>query len=135
MTSLRPRPGSSLPDLLQWFEGDWPFGERRPIRVETFTEEGTLVVRCELPGMDPERDIHITVEGNQLTISGERKQEERTETSSEFRYGSFSRTITLPTTCDTDAIEAGYDAGILTIRIPKREAAMSKEIPVTHSGQ
>ncbi|RCW39634.1 heat shock protein Hsp20 [Halopolyspora algeriensis] len=135
MTSMLPRPGSALPDLLHWFESEWPFEGRHPMRVESYTDEGEYVIRCELPGMDPDRDIHLTVEGNQLRVSAERTSEERTDRHSEFRYGSFLRTINLPMGCDTDEIKATYDTGILSIRIPKRETSTSKEIPVARSGE
>jgi HSP20 family protein len=135
MTSLLPRPGSGLPELLQWFGSEWPFEGTHPARIESYVEDRDFVIRSELPGVDPERDIHITVEGNQLRISAERQREERTERHSEFHYGSFSRTITLPTGCDTEHIKASYDAGILTVRMPIREKAKSKEIPVARAAK
>ncbi|WP_229680196.1 Hsp20/alpha crystallin family protein [Saccharopolyspora thermophila] len=135
MTSLLPRPSLGLPDILEMFETGWPFGERHAMRVETYAEKGEFVVRCELPGVDPDKDIHINVEGNQLKISAERRHEERTERHSEFYYGTFSRTLLLPTSCNTDDIKAEYEAGILTIRMPRREAGMHKEIPVARKGK
>ena len=135
MTHLMPRPGSALPDLLQWFENEWPFGERQPMRVETYAENEEFVVRCELPGVDPDNDIHINVEGNQLKIHAERKHEERTDRHSEFHYGSFTRNLTLPTGCNTDDIKAEYDAGVLTIRMPQRETESRREIPVSRTGR
>ncbi|CAM01736.1 heat shock protein Hsp20 [Saccharopolyspora erythraea NRRL 2338] len=134
MTSLLPRPSMALPDLFRMFESEWPFGERHSMRVEAFTDEGDFVVRCELPGIDPE-NIHINVEGNQLKIDAVRKQEHRAEAHSEFYYGSYSRTMLLPSSCDTDNINAEYENGILTIRIPRREAEASKEIPVARKGK
>lgn len=133
MTRSLPTRGTSMPELLEWFENQWPFGDRHPVRVETYTEQGELVVRCELPGMDPEQDIHLNVEGDHLTITAERTREERTDRHSEFQYGSFTRTLLLPTGADPDGINADYDAGILTIRIPHRETRASKEIPVARS--
>ncbi|MBB5158513.1 Hsp20/alpha crystallin family protein [Saccharopolyspora phatthalungensis] len=135
MTSMLPRPSRGLPDLFQMFETEWPFGERHAMRVETFTDKNQFVVRCELPGMDPDEDIHINVEGNQLKITAEREYEERTDQHSEFHYGSFSRTLLLPSSCDTENIKAEYEAGILSIRIPRKEAERSKEIPVARKGK
>ncbi|MDA3628187.1 Hsp20/alpha crystallin family protein [Saccharopolyspora oryzae] len=135
MTSLQPRSGLGLPDIFQMFETEWPFGERHTMRVEAYTEKDEFVVRCELPGVDPDKDIHINVEGNQLKINAERKHEERSERHSEFHYGRFSRTLLLPTNCNTDDVKAEYEAGILTIRMPRREAEARKEIPVARKGQ
>lgn len=129
------RSGSPLPDLFHWLEWEWPFGERQPVRAESYTEQGYYVIRYELPGMDPERDIQLTVEGDQLRINAERTSEERTDQHSEFHYGSFSRTMTLPSDCDTDNIEANYDAGILTVRMPRRGTTQSKQIPVSRGGR
>lgn len=133
MTSLTPRP--SLPDIFQMFETEWPFSQRHTMRVESYTEKGEFVVRCELPDVDPDKDIHINVEGNQLKIDAERKHEERAEHRSEFFYGSLSRTLLLPVGCNTDDIKAEYETGILTIRVPRREAEASREIPVARKGE
>ncbi|MGW1680214.1 Hsp20/alpha crystallin family protein [Saccharopolyspora sp. NPDC002376] len=135
MTSLQPRPGLGLPDIFQMFETEWPFGERHAMRVEAYAEKDEFVVRCELPGVDPDKDIHINVEGNQLKIDAERKHEERSARHSEFHYGAFSRTLLLPASCNTDDVKAEYEAGILTIRMPRREAETHKEIPVARRGQ
>lgn len=130
MTHLMPTRGTPMPDLLEWLESQWPFGDRHPVKVETYAEEGELIVRCELPGMDPENDIHLTVEGTMLKISAERSREEHGDRHTEFQYGAFTRSLTLPAGADPDQIKADYDAGILTIRIPKREASAGTEIPV-----
>jgi HSP20 family protein len=130
MTSRIPRPVSGLPDVFEWLGADWPFDDKHPARIESFVENGDFVLRSELPGMDPDRDIHITVEGDQLKIQAERSQQQHTDQRTEFRYGSYSRTISLPAGCQTDDIEANYEAGILTIRMPLREAARGKEIPI-----
>ncbi|GAA2804213.1 hypothetical protein GCM10010470_44230 [Saccharopolyspora taberi] len=132
---MRPRSGMGIPDLFRMFEGEWPFGEHHSMRMETFTDEGAFVVRCELPGVNPDEDIHINVEGNQLKIDAERRHEERAERYSEFYYGSLSRTMLLPASCNTDDINAEYENGVLTIRIPRRETEVSREIPVARKGK
>lgn len=134
MSNLLPRPARGLPDLLRMLESEWPFGERHSMRIEAFTEEGSFVVRCELPGVDPD-DIHINVEGDQLRVEAERRQEERAEAHSEFYYGSYSRTMLLPSGCDVDNIKADYDNGIVTIHMPRREAPETREIPVARKGK
>jgi HSP20 family protein len=128
MTSRMPRPISGLPDVFEWLGADWPFDDRHPARIESFVEDDHFVLRAELPGMEPDRDIHITVEGNELKIQAERSQEQHTDQRTEFRYGSYTRTIALPAGCKTDEIEASYDAGILSIRMPVREAVRGKEV-------
>ncbi|RRO18643.1 Hsp20/alpha crystallin family protein [Saccharopolyspora rhizosphaerae] len=133
MTSLLPSSARGLPDLFRILESEWPFAERQSMRIEAFTEEGNFVVRCELPGVEPD-DIHISVEGDQLKVEAERRKEERNEEHSEFYYGSFSRTMLLPSGCDIDNIKADYDNGIVTIRVPRKEAPATKEIPVARKG-
>ena len=93
-----------------------------------------LTVRAELPGLDPD-DIQITASGGALTLTGEKK-EEREEKGERFmrserRWGAFRRTFTLPPGADPDRAEAQFDRGVLTIRIPKREAESPKRIQVS----
>lgn len=100
------------------------FFEARPtmLRVEEFVEEGTLVIRAELPGVDPEKDVEITVADGVLRLRAHR--EERTEQDrptgyrSEFHYGSLERTMRLPEEAHADDITASYHDGILEVRVP-----------------
>ena len=107
-----------------------------PMKVEEFRENGTLVVRAELPGVDPEKDVEITVENGRLHIHGERRDEKKEETKngsyrSEFRYGSFDRILPLPPGAGEDAVKATYRDGILEVRLPVDDAAAAaKKIPV-----
>lgn len=95
--------------------------------------EDAVLVEVELPGVEP-KDIEITVENETLTIAGEKK--ECTEHSAEHythverRFGSFRRDIALPSSVDTEKIEAKHDKGVLSIRLPKRESAVPKRIEV-----
>lgn len=113
-----------------WFTGE------RMVPVEEFMDEGTLVVRAELPGVDPDKDVEIAVEDGVLTLRAERRQEEVTEMKdgyrSEFRYGSFSRTVMLPAGAGPDDVTATYDDGVLEVRIPMpAPAAERRTVPVT----
>ena len=105
------------------------------IRVDEFQENGTLVVRAELPGIDPEKDVELTVTNGVLHISAERREEEETEDKGyvhrELRYGSFSRTLALPEGVSEADITADYTDGILEIRVPAPEAPPAKKIPIT----
>lgn len=108
-----------LPDLFDWTEP-------RTIRVEESREDGRIVVRAELPGVDPDRDIAVEVLDGVLTIRAERRerseQHEGQRTRSEFRYGWFSRSLGLPEACEVDDIEAHYHDGILEVRVPVSES-------------
>jgi HSP20 family protein len=104
--------------------------------IDVLSRGDDLVIRAEIPGVDPERDIDITVQDRTLSIRGERKQERRTEDDRFFRtetfYGSFLRTVPLPTDVKPDDIHATYRDGILEIVIPKAaEQSSSKRIPVS----
>ena len=89
-----------LPDLLDWLDAPWapllPFSPASTFRVETYVKDNNYVVRAELPGLDPEKDIEITVEDRTLTIHAERSEEQQEAHRSEFRYGSFTRSVVLP---------------------------------------
>jgi HSP20 family protein len=105
-------------------------------RLEQFTEDdGTFVLRAELPGVDPDDGLEVTVDDGRLVIAAER--EERSEDRnkgqyrSEFRYGSFHRSIRLPSGADEDAIDATFTQGILEIRVPRADdASPVRTIPV-----
>ena len=96
--------------------------EKVPMRVEEFVEDGTLVVRAELPGVDVEKDVDISVHDGLLHIKAERteKSEEKEKSfyRSEFRYGAFERTLRLPPGATLDDVKATYENGVLEIRIP-----------------
>ena len=99
-----------------------PVGDR-VMRVEESSEEGAYVVRAELPGVDPDKDVEITVQDGVLTLRAERAEEERTKERSEFRYGSFTRAVRLPSGAKEDDITAAYDRGILTVTVPTDDIA------------
>ncbi len=89
-------------------------------------------VALELPGVKA-ADVKVEVDGNRLTVSGDKKVEVDTPTRSERRYGSFSRVFTLPETVDTNGIDARSQDGVLTITLPKVEKAKPRQIAVTAS--
>jgi HSP20 family protein len=113
-----------------------PFGTEM-FRMEHLTEDdGTMVIRAELPGIDPAEDVKIAIDDGRLTISGERReQHESTDTNgyrSEFHYGSFERTIRLPAGARLDEVVATYRDGILEVRVPvDAEAPAVRHVPVT----
>lgn len=85
--------------------------------VDAHREGEDLVLRADLPGIDPEKDVAVELAGRTLTVSGERRSETEAEGLREVRYGSFSRTITLPGEVSSDAISATYESGVLTVRV------------------
>jgi HSP20 family protein len=90
--------------------------------MDLVENEKDIVISAELPGLD-EKDFEVTVAGDLLTLKGEKKtrQEERkgNSTYTERRYGSFSRSVRLPFEVKDEAVEASYDKGELTVRVPK----------------
>lgn len=132
-------------------EVDWPdwFGGRMfavpdtwkdlldesDMKVEEFRDGDTLVVRAEMPGIDPDNDVEITVSDNMLHLRAERRSETKTEDKkgyrSEFRYGSFSRSVRLPAGAGEDDVKASYNDGILEVRIPVDESSNgARKIPI-----
>jgi len=95
--------------------------------------KGDLVVRAELPGMDP-KDIDISLNEGVLTIRGEKKQEKEEKEEGyhliERSYGSFTRSIRLPKEVQSEKIEASFKNGILKVVLPKSEEAKKKEIKI-----
>jgi len=131
---LRRDPRTMFPDLVDWFEA--PFMTLRPylaqpIRIEDYVEDDHYVIRAELAGIDPEKDVEITVGSGYLTIRAERADKTEGKHRSEFRYGSFTRSMTLPPTANEDDITASYRDGILTISVglkAEKESARKIEI-------
>lgn len=125
-----------MQDVMSRFQGR-PFFEGFEWRPATdvFEEEGTLFVRAEIPGMEVD-DIDIRLEDNVLRVSGEKKFEKEISEDNRYlrecRYGSFRREVMLPEGVDPDAVQADYDNGILTIRVPlPTEVIEPKSIKVT----
>ena len=119
----------------RFFDVDW---EVSPIRVEEYIDGDAMVIKAERPGMDPERDVEISIADGLLHIQAERREEsehqDKDSFRSEFRYGSFFRDIPLPSGATESDVKADYQDGVLTVRVPvpKRNATPSK-IPVTRS--
>lgn len=101
--------------------------------VDVYEDENSIQVRLEVPGID-EKDIDIRLENNLLTIRGERKFEKDEKEENfhrvERRYGSFTRSFTLPSTVNPEDVQADYDKGVLKIRLAKRAEAKPKQIKV-----
>lgn len=104
-----------------------------PIRVEEFIDGKTFVVRAELPGIDPDKNVEVTISDGILHIHAERQEKEehkdKDQFRSEFRYGSFSRSIPLPEGVKEEEIKASYADGVLEVRTPLPETAIQGSTP------
>jgi HSP20 family protein len=101
--------------------------------ADVYEDENHVTLKLEVPGID-EKDLDIRVENSNLIIKGERKFEKE-EKEENFRrverqYGAFVRSFSLPSTVDSENINANYDRGVLSITMPKRAEAKPKQIPV-----
>jgi HSP20 family protein len=108
------------------------------LALDVAEKENDFVVTASLPGVNPD-DIDITLTENSLTIKGEMRKDETIEEENyhmrERRYGSFQRTLTLPTPVDAENIQADFENGVLTVHLPKTEAVRPKRISVKANGQ
>lgn len=143
MTSLLRRTAAAPEPFTLFDRMDRLFGEwmrtmpvRTPlvedvIRVDEYQEDNDLVVRAELAGIDPDKDVELVVGDGMLRINAQRRLEEKTEDKGylrhELRYGTFTRALPLPEGVSEDDIAATYRDGILEIRIPLPEAPEPEE--------
>jgi HSP20 family protein len=105
--------------------------------ADVYEDDHKLVLKFEVPGME-EQDLDIRLENNILTLRGERKfeKEEKEENFHriERRYGTFTRSFTLPNSVDTGNVEAKYEAGVLKVTLPKRAEAKPKQVKISVGG-
>jgi HSP20 family protein len=115
-------------------EDDWALGGTWAPPVDIYEQDGNLVLKAELPGIDP-KDVDVRVENNVLTLNGERKFESEVKRDQYHRveraYGRFSRSFTLPNVVDTVNIKAVFEDGLLRVVMPKREEAKPKQINIS----
>lgn len=134
MASLARRERFELPEQVRkFFEGDW---EVPAFPVEEYQDGSSMVIRAELPNINPDQDLDVTVSDGVLHIKGERR--EKTEHKarhgyrSEFRYGSFTREIPLPPGSSQDDVTATYNDGVLEVRVPVPESgSTSTKVPIS----
>lgn len=134
MSTLVRQTQSPISEFFEWLDLNRPStlsDLTHYIPVESYTENGTYVVRADLPGVDPDQDIEVKVDGDILTIHGQRREEERDHGHSEVRYGSFTRSVRLPKGADAADVTARYDAGVLSVSVPMTESpAEPIKVPV-----
>ncbi len=124
-----------MDELITTFFGGWPSLTERPVwpALDITETDDAILVRAEVPGCKAD-DVDISVKGNILTISGEKKEEKEEKSKgyyhAERSYGSFRRDISLPTEVDPAKVEANCKDGILTVRMPKEERVKAVKVKV-----
>ena len=131
-----------MQDMLRRYFGEWPTQSWSAGRsggfapaIDVFTRGGDIVVRAELPGINPESDVDIQLQENVLTIRGERRRQEQTDGETYYRtethYGAFQRHISVPEGIKAEDIQATYNNGILEVVVPHgAQLPEAKRIPV-----
>ena len=113
-------------NLPSWWMRRWPL-------TEIYETDQEIVLKAELPGIDP-KNVSIHVDHGRLRIEGERKHEKRADEENyhrrELAYGKFSRFLSLPTSVDQQKINAKYEKGILHINLPKKEEHKERKIEI-----
>jgi HSP20 family protein len=127
-------------DLFARFFGEEESGWLRPFEmgtapaVESFLRGDDLVVRADLPGIDP-KNVELAVEGDRLTIKGERHKVDEQKRANEFcrevSYGRFERSVALPAGIDPDTVKAEYHDGVLEVTMKAPKDFVSKKVPIT----
>jgi len=105
--------------------------------VDVYETENQLVLKADLPEIEP-KDVDVRVENQTLSVSGERKfQSEKSEKGFhriERNYGNFMRSFTVPNAFDTTNVSASFKNGVLTVKLPKKEAAKPRQIKIESAG-
>lgn len=127
-TVRRTNDQSLVGELLTWLTA----GTEPEVRVEEWVDGDRRIIRADIPGVDPTKDIELRVEGNALLLSGQRRAEEHDDYHSELRYGSFERIIALPPGTSPEDVSASYTGGVLTVSMPTQAPSASTQIPITH---
>lgn len=122
MTTMVRMPARMADVLSWWDESGLPrrtgLGLFHDLRIEDFVEDDTYVLRAEVPGVDPDKDLDIYIEGDLLVVQGERRESQHDKNHQEFHYGSFDRAVRLPQGVDKDRVTATYQDGVLDVRVP-----------------
>ena len=117
-----------------WPAFDFPKMEDISPSVDIFEEKGEMVIKAEMPGMSKD-DVNVSITENTVTISGEKKQEEKVEKKDYYRversYGSFCRSFRLPENVNSDKVKASFKEGVLEVRIPKTKEGKQKKVEIS----
>jgi HSP20 family protein len=126
-----------FPEIADLLAGFPSWGSLRPfdgnvMRLEDELKDGSYELRS---GIDPAKDVDITVRDGQLTIKAERTEKKESNGRSEFAYGSFVRSVSLPPGSNEDDIKASYDKGILTVSVPVADTKPVEKHVAIESGR
>ncbi|MEM7590310.1 MAG: Hsp20/alpha crystallin family protein [Cyanobacteria bacterium P01_A01_bin.83] len=139
LSTMRKQMDRLFEDMLSVGNDDWmglhSIGGMWTPAVEIEEKDKELVLKAEIPGLDV-KDLDVEVSEDRVIISGEHKEEKKTEDKdknyyhSEFHYGKFQRVVPLPMAIKTDAIKSDFQKGVLTLNLPKVEDAPKKSVKV-----
>jgi len=105
--------------------------------VESYTQNGNLIYRLAIPGVDPQK-VDLSIVGNQVTVKGERTAPKEVDDENwhyrEFRYGQFERTFTLPEGVEVEGVKATFDNGVLEISAPVSKAHLPRKVEIRQLG-
>ncbi len=124
--------------LFDWMPRLFDFNLDMPhMRVEEYLEDGNLVLKAEIPGINPDKDVKISCNEGWLRIEAEREElsehKDKKGYRSEFKYGSFMRDVPLPAGAKGKDIKASYKDGVLMVKVPMpKEVQGMSNIPITH---
>lgn len=121
--------------LLRWMVRSAPVSRLRmagrPIRAEEYVEDGVFVIRADLPGVDPARDIEVSVSADAVEIKAIRRDDQKVRRHGEIAYGLFRRVLTLPDSADRETLTTRYNNGVLEVAIDLPGARQKAEaIPI-----
>ncbi len=106
--------------------------------IESFVKDGNLLIRADVPGMDP-KDIDVSILGNVMTIKGERRSEHEVKKEDYLRrevsYGAFERRMTLPEGCAADKVKATFRNGVLEITLPLPKETVAQKVPIEEKAE
>ncbi|WP_205304917.1 Hsp20/alpha crystallin family protein [Nocardioides sp. 616] len=128
---IQPDTQSVFTELMNWVGS--PHLEPQ-VKVEEWVDGDRRVIRADLPGIDPERDVELSLDGSTLHLRGQRRSEKHDHHRTEIRYGSFARALTLPPGTRVEDIKAEYDNGVLTVSVPVGSGSGTTTIPITRGG-
>jgi len=116
----------------------WPQLELADVPIDMYQTDKDVVVKATLPGVDAE-DVEISIAGDILTIKGEHSEEEEVNEGDyihrERRIGTFTRSVHLPVSVDSNKADAVFDKGVLTVTLPKKEESKPKKIKAKHKSE
>ena len=141
MTTVARKPGR-MTDVLSWLSDPGltlrsGFGLIPDVRIEDYVEDSTYVLRAEVPGVDPEKDLEVEVENDLLVVRGERHEQQQDKDHQEFHYGSFERAVYLPKGAEVDRLAATYEDGVLEVRVPidVTSSPATRRVPIQRTGK